>query len=1530
MNCRKRHFDSHLFFGFLAGTIVGFAVFFILDVPINFIYAAVSGALTFFLYSYLTIGNTSFGFKSFYFSIKSFSNVPLFAVFYAFVITSVAIIKPVSNEFLLFIEWNNIPLLNWVRIIGSLLLIFFLPGYVILKLFRVKLAKIPLSVLSYLLSLFLVALLAISAMLIGVSLEKDGLALLLSFNVLLLILYLLNVYIRKPDVSSEKNFRRCNLSGFFTTHNMVLLGVVVIVLMLYSTTVSYIFPFFGGDMTTHNGAALNFIKEGIASATYPTYPYLFQVNLASFYVLSGVPSINAYDALSFFIIMPYLALYSMVSAFFKSRKIPAIATVFTIFGGFGWERIVAEKALNFPGLPGMRNLIESVIGWGVSMLMWFPSELDPIFLIGIPSFLMLVYLSRCKNISKYTCGFLIVGVTVVGFMSHIIEVAVFAMILALLFILSSRKEFKFGLVAISMTTGLLLIAFLDMLAPARNYLSQTGSHFSVFLLTMGLSIFVAMFSYFERKLRITFTVMTLQKYFRARTKRIFSAVLLFLLIYSYGLCYLVWTQTDPLINRSTTVDVNSVIFSYPTKMGVAGILSIGCIAYLLFRKKANNEPRRFDFFLTLGFMSVLLIMGAPLLFPNTTGLLRPPIYLMMAVSVLAAAALTRLFSWLKKRSSSSGKKKLVVVGLLSIIVVSSIANPLLYYGEENSVWATGRYNILTDARIEAFEFLERNVLPNQTIGVFDSYTQYMIAGYTGINQGQIGYVGLSATPALALQRLNECQVKYIVVDKTIGIPAQCQDSFEARYLLNWLKIAFENAAYIIYEVPPSLSYPTTSQLALVTPNETLLPENLSLNKNVVMYLPLDSSSENFVVSGINSSSPFWVEGKYGEAANFDGIDDYLFLGDHNFTYLNSEKGAISFWFKPTWNVYSYAGSAVLSGINGTDDNSFRLYFDPSGSLHLYIIKNGTMTVNIWTQQTSWDQNTWYYIVVTQDVNNNTKIYVNGIDDTVVGTDDNHWFEGITTYQNFWICRFQNNYQSGILDDLKIYNESLSEKDVLQYFDPAQFAYQDIYLPSLSMLALSGYRYDVTASDAPFSYSALVLPYDPPNDSPIDNYVSWVRGGGHLIVLNTLGHASFSSIMGISQNGGVNVDAIFGSTNGVELTNMSTPLVYATDEKNTKVIAQYAYNGKPVSPFAFQETIGNGSITYVEMESIVSSVLDSNSSRQTWGNLGLLMKSLNLVFLNSLTNLPSSYSNLLFDFFRGTANFTGDVRIDSPSFNIPNDKSLYVKHLTSSNELNYVFNGSTSNQTDYSSDLLIKNVDVLGEAQSTLFSSEAEIVPQSSYYDERYILVNLNTEFNWTMALPEGQLISLDCSKGDLDYQIILEGGKINLFGATSQNVSDSFSILTMAPLVYNQGISYFDYLSLYMQHTTTQIINNKVIINGEIDFQTTLSGNGSSLSQLLGNTGPAVPYATFSSFVINGKVTQLYMTLRSGITRYQYEWYQLSYPWQSALISWSNIVLLIASLVSVLLIYALSDSTIRMRLIKILFWRNKRKCFHGG
>lgn len=178
----------------------------------------------------------------------------------------------------------------------------------------------------------------------------------------------------------------------------------------------------------------------------------------------------------------------------------------------------------------------------------------------------------------------------------------------------------------------------------------------------------------------------------------------------------------------------------------------------------------------------------------------------------------------------------------------------------------------------------------------------------------------------------------------------------------------------------------------------------------------------------------WVPGRTGHALDFDGNDDYVDLPHTVLDGLNVVTA--SFWIKTT----KTGSQAIISGARPSHTNEYLLFFASDTTFRIYVDRNFTE----YTVSSVADDMWQHWVVIRDGVNNETRLYANGVEDNespqslsigalsiasgglVIGQDQDNVGGGFDDDQAL----------KGTLDDVRIYDRALSAAEVRQlYTDP---------------------------------------------------------------------------------------------------------------------------------------------------------------------------------------------------------------------------------------------------------------------------------------------------------------------------------------------------------------------------------------------------------------------------------------------------------------------------------------------------------------
>jgi hypothetical protein len=182
--------------------------------------------------------------------------------------------------------------------------------------------------------------------------------------------------------------------------------------------------------------------------------------------------------------------------------------------------------------------------------------------------------------------------------------------------------------------------------------------------------------------------------------------------------------------------------------------------------------------------------------------------------------------------------------------------------------------------------------------------------------------------------------------------------------------------------------------------------------------------------GVEYGGVTYEQGIIGQAASFDGIDDYIHVW--NTSEINAQvdtnKGSISVWFKPTDHRQTY----VHSYSDGRNDDRLYLSLSPSN----YFLLSGLGEGSVWSNS-SYNLNEWVHVVKVWE-NNTHKLYINGVYEN--STTFNGGFNFSSPGEFVFGRRGYptDRYYNGLIDEVRIYNRALSQSEIEALSGPLNY------------------------------------------------------------------------------------------------------------------------------------------------------------------------------------------------------------------------------------------------------------------------------------------------------------------------------------------------------------------------------------------------------------------------------------------------------------------------------------------------------------
>jgi len=169
-------------------------------------------------------------------------------------------------------------------------------------------------------------------------------------------------------------------------------------------------------------------------------------------------------------------------------------------------------------------------------------------------------------------------------------------------------------------------------------------------------------------------------------------------------------------------------------------------------------------------------------------------------------------------------------------------------------------------------------------------------------------------------------------------------------------------------------------------------------------------------------------GKFGNSGSFDGTNDYLNINSGGVVsnLQTDEAFTISAWVKPSTIsadrtiLGNYGGTMLVFGVSNAGTNALMLCINDGVCSSKATSTNNAITTGV-----------WQHVLAVHDGNGNVKIYVNGRDVTSDGTADD-----VDTGTKTLAIGRGPDYWSGNIDEVRVYNRDLSNKEIESLYNLA--------------------------------------------------------------------------------------------------------------------------------------------------------------------------------------------------------------------------------------------------------------------------------------------------------------------------------------------------------------------------------------------------------------------------------------------------------------------------------------------------------------
>ena len=259
---------------------------------------------------------------------------------------------------------------------------------------------------------------------------------------------------------------------------------------------------------------------------------------------------------------------------------------------------------------------------------------------------------------------------------------------------------------------------------------------------------------------------------------------------------------------------------------------------------------------------------------------------------------------------------------------------------------------------------------------------------------------------------------------------------------------------------------------------------------------LDTSGNNNNGSVIdNVNMPLFTDGKLNKAFEFDGVDDYINIGQK---FTTETEFTVSLWAnkreeKAQWIFSNYIGATDRFGILG-NGNAFFIFDD--------INNNGTSFGS-----TSVDLNQWYHLVATCN-SSGKEFYIDGV---LKGTHNSGaCFDQLPIGITMLATKDDDSeFFNGTIDEVAIWNRILLASEIKNIYDMQRFGYTDAITRGQTW-GVNATCFDGTQTSST-NIGSINISNLPPYFSPALGIVEAMSGNetNHTVTCDSLDSASFT-------------------------------------------------------------------------------------------------------------------------------------------------------------------------------------------------------------------------------------------------------------------------------------------------------------------------------------------------------------------------------------------------------------------------------------
>jgi flagellin-like protein len=176
------------------------------------------------------------------------------------------------------------------------------------------------------------------------------------------------------------------------------------------------------------------------------------------------------------------------------------------------------------------------------------------------------------------------------------------------------------------------------------------------------------------------------------------------------------------------------------------------------------------------------------------------------------------------------------------------------------------------------------------------------------------------------------------------------------------------------------------------------------------------------------NGPTWIDGKYGKALTFDGVNDYVLVPKYGSNFFGSGPFTIEAWINAN-NVSSYRPVVCSGDPNSQPATNFWVV---NSKVRFVLRESGATDYKDVYSNSILSLGNWYHIVAVRDGSNMT-IFLNGKYDNSISNGPTGNVGSTNYYLYIGKLSYGTLYFNGTIDEVRIYNRALSADEIWNHY-----------------------------------------------------------------------------------------------------------------------------------------------------------------------------------------------------------------------------------------------------------------------------------------------------------------------------------------------------------------------------------------------------------------------------------------------------------------------------------------------------------------